>query len=346
MSDLVTLHDVQLAASRVTEVAVRTMLVPYIQPNRDERLLIKPESLQPTGAFKLRGAYAAIASMSPQQRERGIIAHSSGNHARAVAYAARSFDAHATIVMPRTAPPTKIEATRSLGAEVVLCEPGVQPRIQRTRELAEEHGYAGVAPFDDPRVIAGQGTVGLEIAEDVPDVDTVLVPISGGGLISGIAVAVKSLCPRALVIGVEPELAAHARDSLRRRERVAWPPRDTARTAADGLRVEQLGEVPFEHVLAYVDGIVTVTEDEIRAAVRQLARRVRLVAEPAGAVTTAAYLFRRAELPPERPAGTHVAVLSGGNVDPALLAEVVGTAASGSRSVASPGGGDNSCSHA
>ena len=177
-----------------------------------------------------------------------------------------------------------------------------------------------IPPFDDRRVIAGQGTIGLEIAADGPRVDLVLVPVSGGGLISGIAAAVRACRPDVAVVGVEPELAADARDSLRRGERIAWPAADTQRTIADALRVERVGVLPFAHLRELVAGIVTVTEDELRATVRLLARQAGLVAEPGGAAAVAAWLFHRAELPA---ASTPVAVLSGGNIDPALLAALL-----------------------
>lgn len=323
MPELITVDDVRSAAERVRNIAIRTPLVPFA--GSGDQLLIKPESLQPTGAFKLRGAHAAITTVPHEWRRRGVVAHSSGNHAQAVAYVARSLGVPAVIVMPDTTPAVKLEATRRLGADVVLVPPSHEARTRRTEELVAAHGYVLIPPFDDARVIAGQGTVGLEIAEDAPDADVVLVPISGGGLLSGVAVAVKSLCPRTKVVGVEPELAADARESLRRGERVAWPAELTNRTIADALRVERVGELTFQHITRYVDDVVTVTEDEIREAMRVLARQARLVAEPGGAVAVAASLFRREELPGAR---THVAVLSGGNVDPALFAEVVGASES------------------
>jgi len=208
----------------------------------------------------------------------------------------------------------------------------MEARVQGSRDIARTRGYAEIAPFDDRRVIAGQGTIGLEIAEDLADARppaAVLVPIGGGGMISGIAVAVKALLPGTRVIGVEPELAADARESLRAGRRVAWAAKDTARTRADSLRVEQVGELTFPHIKTFVDDIVTVTEEEILEAVRRLARQGRLVAEPGGAVAVAAALFRDpgAELGllPGSATGPVVAVLSGGNIDPTLLAEILGS---------------------
>ena len=193
-------------------------------------------------------------------------------------------------------------------------------RVAATEELAARHGYVPIPPFDDRAVIAGQGTIGLEITADCPQVDLVVVPISGGGLISGIAAAVRATCPGGAVIGVEPELAADARDSFRRGERVAWPASDVQRTIADALRVERVGALPFEHIRELVTDIVTVTEDEIRTTIRLLALQARLVAEPGGAAAVAACLFHAAELPA---ASMPVAVLSGGNIDPALLAAIL-----------------------
>ena len=283
-------------------------------------LYFKPESLQPTGAFKLRGAYNKISSLSPDERERGVVAHSSGNHAQAVAYAARVLDTRAVIVMPRGAPRVKLDATAALGAEIVLVGPDSAERSRRAEELAEEHGYVPVPPYDDEVLMAGQGTIGAEILEDLPEVESVLVPVSGGGLIGGISAAIKLSRPEVRVIGVEPELAADARASLESGELVEFTADQVSRTVADGLRVQRLGDAPFEHVRAFVDDIVTVTEEEILEAMRRLALRVRLVAEPSGAVTFAAQLFHREELPDSR---LTVAVISGGNVAPDLLGAVV-----------------------
>jgi threo-3-hydroxy-L-aspartate ammonia-lyase len=321
---LVSVDEIRSAAARLHGVAVRTPLVPF--PRVTPSLLIKPESLQPTGSFKLRGAYAAISALPPDAARRGVIAHSSGNHAQAVAYAAALLGVPAVVVVPQNAPPVKVEAARAFGAQIVPCLPGLAARAAVTGELAAEHGYTIIPPFDDPAVIAGQGTIGLEIVADCPDVAQVVVPVSGGGLISGVATAVSELRPDAVVIGVEPELAADARDSLRARRLVGWPPEATQRTAADALRVDQIGALPLRHILRYVSDIVTVTEDEIREAVRRLALEAHLVAEPGGAAAVAACLLREADLPA---AQTRVAVLSGGNIDPALLASILDSPAAG-----------------
>ena len=314
-SGLVSLAEITEAARRLERVAVRTPLIPF--PRLEPPLLVKPESLQPTGSFKLRGAYTAITASERAARQRGVVAHSSGNHGHAVAYAAALLGVRAVVVVPRTAPKVKTEAIEYYGAELVRVEPTLPARVAATQELAARHGYVLIPPFDDRAVIAGQGTIGLEIAADCPQADLVLVPVSGGGLISGIAAAMRACCPGAAVVGVEPELAADARDSFRRGERVSWLPADVQRTIADALRVEQVGALPFAHIRELVAGIVTVTEDEMLSAVRRLAGQARLVAEPGGAAATAAWLYHRDELPA---AATPVAVLSGGNIDPKLLA--------------------------
>jgi threonine dehydratase len=314
-SGLVSLAEIRDAARMLDRVAIRTPLIPVarIEPP----LLVKPESLQPTGSFKLRGAYTAITASERAARQHGVVAHSSGNHGHAVAYAAALLGVRAVVVVPRTAPRVKTDAIEYYGAELVRVEPTLAARVAATEELAARHGYVPVPPFDDRAVIAGQGTVGLEIAADCPQVGLVLVPVSGGGLISGIAAAVRACCPDAAVVGVEPALAADARESLRRGERVSWPAAGVQATVADALRVEQVGVLPFAHIRELVAGIVTVTEDEMLATIRLLASHARLVAEPGGAAAVAAWLYHRDELPP---AAATVAVLSGGNIDPALLA--------------------------
>ncbi|MEV0606304.1 threonine/serine dehydratase [Polymorphospora rubra] len=307
---LVTLDEIRAAAVSIDGVALRTPLVPC---RWDDGLTLKAESLQPVGSFKLRGATHAVASLPPDARARGVVTHSSGNHGQALAYAARAAGSPCTVVIPEGAPAIKIDQVRALGATVVIVPPA--ERLTEARRIAEAGGLTLIPPFDDRSIIAGQGTVGLEIVEQAPDTDVVLVPVGGGGLASGTAVAVKALAPHVAVIGVEPEYAADARDSLAVGEVVAWDLADTYRTSADGLRTN-LSELTLAHLGRYLDGIVTVTEDEIRAANARLVRDARLVVEPSGAVTTAARMFRAGELPD----GRTVAVVSGGNIDPALLA--------------------------
>lgn len=318
MSNLVSLVEIQAAANRLSGIALRTPLVPLRIGS--ERIHVKAESLQPTGAFKLRGAYAAISALPPDQRSLGVVTHSSGNHGYAVAYAAAVLGVPATVVVPSNAPEVKIAGARSQGATIVRCEPSLQARIAAVGQLVADHGFTLIPPFDHADVIAGQGTIGLEIVADFPDVELVLCPISGGGLISGVAAAVKALKPSVLVVGVEPDFAADARDSLRAGHRVAWSAADTARTIADALRVEQIGELPMAHLTALVHDIVTVSDEEIFAAMRLLATSGRLVAEPGGSVAVAACMFRGDQLPQ---AANKVAILSGGNVDPSLLTTVL-----------------------
>lgn len=311
---MVSLADIQQARTRLSGVAVRTPLIPL--EHGGSTLYLKPENLQPIGAFKIRGAYNKIASLTPEERARGVIAYSSGNHAQGVAYAARALNSKAVIVMPRVAPAVKREATEALGAEVVYVGPSGVERMSKAEELAAKHGYTMIPPYDDEQIIAGQGTLGLEILEDLPDVDLVLVPVGGGGVISGIATAVKSLKPQVKVIGVEPELAADAQASLRAGEIVKLPAEQVASTAADGLRAMYVGTITFEHIRRYVDDIVTVSEEDIAETVRMLARNPQTLAEPSGAAAPAAWLFRRDSLPDSK---TTVALISGGNVDPEML---------------------------
>jgi threonine dehydratase len=314
---LVTLDEVRAAARVIEGVAVRTSLLPWT-----DGLWLKPESLQPVGAFKLRGALNAVANLPAPARAAGVITHSSGNHGRALAFAARRYGAPCVVVMPDVAPPVKVDAIRALGASVVLVPPAA--RLATTLALAEERGLAVVPPFDDPDVIAGQGTVGLEIVSDLPSVAAVLVPVGGGGLASGVATAVKALLPDVPVIGVEPALAADAAESLAVGRLVTWPVERTYRTAADGLRTH-LSDLTFAHLQARLDGIVQVFEEEILGTVGALARTANLIAEPSGAVAPAGYLFRRDELRSRFGVadGPVVAVVSGGNLDPALLARLI-----------------------
>jgi len=328
MATLVTLDEIGAAQRRLAGVAMRTGLH-RVELKRlraagvDElsfELYLKAESEQPIGSFKLRGAYNRIAQLSAEELGRGVITYSSGNHAQGVAYAARALGAKAVIVMPDNAPQVKIDATRALGAA---------------------HGYAVIPPYDDPAIIAGQGTCGLEILEQLGVVGTggvvILSPVSGGGLLSGIATAVKLACAELSgqrapgtegaeiqVWGAEPELAADAKESFDTKTLVEWSAAQTTRTISDGLRTQSVGVLNFEHILRFVDGIVTVSEEEILAAMRVMLAATGLVAEPSGAVTLAAALFHHAELPACK---KMVAVLSGGNIDPELRREIEAGAA-------------------
>ena len=342
MSGFVTLDEIRAAKERIAGVAVRTPLyrverarlrmVKIAEPEFD--LYIKAESEQPIGSFKLRGAYNMVAQLSPDALRRGVITYSSGNHAQGVAYAARVLGAKAVIVMPSNAPEVKKAATRALGAEIVEVGPASLERKAKAEELVEKFGYAMIPPYDAREIIAGQGTCGLEIVEQLPGVELVLSPVSGGGLLSGVATAVKLAAeaglalPNVQVWGAEPELAADAKESFETKTLVEWPAAKTTRTIGDGLRTQSLGALNFEHVLRFVDGIVTVSEDEILSAMRVMLAATKLVPEPSGAVTLAAALYHAHELPKARKVAV---VLSGGNLEPALreqleneLAERVG----------------------
>lgn len=316
---MVSLQDILAAQSLLHGIAVRTSLLEWTGVTAKRKLFLKLENLQPIGAFKLRGAYNKVASLSGEERGRGVISYSSGNHGQGVAYAARALGVKALIVMPGNAPKNKLEATAALGAKIVTVGPSSEERRLRAEQLAAEHGYAIVPPYNDEKIIAGQGTVGLEILGDLPEVETVLVPVGGGGLISGVSAAIKLTNPAVKVIGVEPELAADAQASLRAGHVVSFPASEVSKTLADGLRTQSVGEINFEHIRVYVDDIVSVKEDEIREAVRALSANPKTVAEPSGAVAVAAFMFHSAELPRTR---NNVAVISGGNIDPQFLAEI------------------------
>lgn len=326
---LVTVDEIRRAQARIANTAIRTPLLPFSHPDIVGKAWLKDEGAQPIGSFKLRGATNKILSLPPELRSRGVITYSSGNHAQGVAYAAREAGVKAVIVMPRDAPEVKRAATQALGAEIVFVGSASSERKEKAEALAAEHGYMMVPPYDDAAIIAGQGTCGLEILEELPDVDVVLTPVSGGGLLSGIAAAIKQQRPELRVVGVEPELAADAHESMLSGQRETWPAALTTRTIADGLRTQSLGELNWAHIHDLVDAIILVTEEEIRAAVRVLHESLPprpgseargLVAEPSGAVTAAALLFHQTELLPYQKA---VGVLSGRNVEPSLLAELL-----------------------
>lgn len=315
---LVTVDEVEAAAARIAGHVVRTPLMPAGWGRTVQPLHLKAEMLQVSGSFKVRGATNAIASLDAEERGRGVVTHSSGNHAQAVARAARDAGVEATIVMPHQSPAVKRAATEALGATVVLVD--ISERAAEVERIRARTGAVFVSPYDDRRIIAGQGTIGLEIADDLAEVATVLVPVSGGGLISGIAVAVKARCPGARIVAVEPELAGDLAEGFTRGERVEWDAARTGRTIADGLRVTAVGELNWHHITSLVDEVVTVTEQQIEEAVRRIAFGSKLVAEPSGAVAVAGYLAHP-EVCGEGPA---VAVASGGNVDPAVLSAILG----------------------
>jgi threonine dehydratase len=317
---VVTIAEIRSAQARLRGIALRTRLIEFNHREAGvRRLFLKPENQQPVGAFKLRGAYNKIASLSEEDRKRGVITYSSGNHAQGVAYAARALGVRSVIVMPGNAPAIKREATAALGAEIVIVGVASAERQLKAEELAARHGYVIVPPYNDEQIIAGQGTMGLEILEDLPEVETVLAPVGGGGMISGVAAAIKLSKPSVRVIGVEPQLAGDAQASLRAGKIVEFPASEVSRTLADGLRTQSIGSINFEHIRLYVDDIVTITEDEIREAVRLLASNPATVAEPSGAVAVGAFLFRRDQLPKTN---LNVAILSGGNIDPTMLEQL------------------------
>ena len=281
-----------------------------------ENLWIKAENLQGTGAFKLRGAYNKLASLTPEEREKGVIAASAGNHAQGVAYSCMKMGIKGTIVMPKTAPLSKIEATKSYGVTVELQGDTFNDAYEYAKNLQEITGAVFIEPFDDPYVIAGQGTIGLEILEKMNDVDTVIVPIGGGGLISGIAAAIKSLRPNCRVIGVQSEHAPSMKESLEQDKMIML---ENVSTIADGIAVKTPGNLTFELCRQYVDEVVTVSEEEIAAAILTLLEKMKMVAEGAGATSVAAAMFNKVDLENHK----CVAVLSGGNIDVNLLSKII-----------------------
>ena len=316
---VIELADVEAAADRLRGVANRT---PVITSRTLDGVVgasvhVKAECFQRGGAFKFRGAFNKISSLSDAERARGVFAYSSGNHAQAVAIAAQLVGASATILMPEDAPRAKLDATRGYGAEIVSYDRWAEDREELGAELAEERGLALVKPYDDPLVMAGQGTTALELLEEVEGLDVLVVPVGGGGLIAGCATVAKTLLPNVRVVGVEPEAGDDTRRSLAAGERVAVP---VPRTIADGLQTSQPGELTFAVNRERVDEIVTVTDADILDAMAFLFDRLKLVTEPSGAVGVAALLANRIDA-----SGLRVGViLSGGNVGVARFAELLG----------------------
>ncbi len=306
------LAAIRAAAERIAGAAFRT---PLVRLPLEGEVYAKAENLQRTGSFKLRGAYNFLASLPPEVRARGVVAHSSGNHAQGVACAAKLFGVAATIVIPEGAPELKIERTKAWGAEVVRCANTSDARAETAGRIVEERGYTLVPPFDHPWIVAGQGTVGLEIAEDLPEVKNVLVCVGGGGLVAGVATALAALSPDAHIIGVEPELAADAKASFDSGTLQRWEAFETTRTVADGVRTQSLGGLNFEIIQKHVTGFVTVDEEAILGAMHWYPREVRLVVEPTGAITLAAYHRLRSGVDGlELKDGPTVLLVSGGNV--------------------------------
>jgi threonine dehydratase len=303
--DLVTAADIEAAADALKDVAVRTPLLPA--PFLGEQVWIKPEMLQRGGAFKLRGAYNFVSRLGPAVRARGVVAPSSGNHAQAVALAARLLGAPAIVVMPTTVTQAKRGGAERLGARIELAGTTTQHRMDRAMQIVEAEGATLVPPYDDPLIIAGQGTVGLEIVQDMPSVGTVIVPVGGGGLSAGVAAAVKLARPGARVIGVEPAGAP----KLSRARAAGKPVRlETTASIADGLLAVEIGQLTFAHHQRYVDDVVLIEDAAMKRAMRALLDRAKLVAEPSGAITAAAVMEKAVKAQ-----GPTVVVLSGGNIE-------------------------------
>ncbi|MFL5561894.1 MAG: threonine/serine dehydratase [Gemmatimonadaceae bacterium] len=315
---LITLTDLRDAARIIAGVVVRTPLLPAdeLTERVGAPVWVKPETLQRGGAFKLRGAYTFLAKMSAEQRAQGVIAPSSGNHAQAVALAAKLFGVRATVVMPTTVTAAKRAGAERLGARVELAGTTTADRMDRAMEIVRAEGGTLVPPYDDPIIVAGQGTAGLEIAQDLPDVGTVLVPVGGGGLSAGVATAIKLTVPNARVIGVEPAGAPKLT-----RARAAGKPVKLEKTGglADGLLAVEVGAIPFAHHQAYIDDVVVVPDEALADAMRFLLDRMKLVVEPSGAITVAALMTHAAKT-----RGPVVAVLSGGNIEYAGLRALLG----------------------
>ena len=316
---LVDVEEIEAARGRVRPAARLTPLLEVAWPGAGSgSLFLKCENFQPMGAFKIRGAYNMLAQLPPNELQRGVITYSSGNHGQAVALAAKLMGVKAVIVMPTTAPKVKVEGARGFGAEVTFAGTTSLDRKVRAEEIAAERGLTMVPPFDHPMIIAGQGTVGLEILEQCPHVGTVIVEVGGGGLSSGVAAAIKGRAPHVRVIGVEPEGAAKMKRSLEVGKPVTL---DAVGSIADGLMTVRPGELTFEHVRAFVDEVVTVADADMVKAIAWLYRNARIVVEPSGSVTTAAVMLGLGGFEPAK--GPVVAIVSGGNVEASKYAEYI-----------------------
>ena len=302
-------------AKRVLEPIISKTPIVHADKIHDN-LWIKAENLQGTGAFKLRGAYYKLSNLTKEEKDKGVIAASAGNHAQGVAYSCMKMGIKGTIVMPKTAPLSKIEATRSYGVDVELQGDTFNDAYEFAKKLQEKTGAVFIEPFNDEDVIAGQGTIGLEILEKMPDVDMVLVPVGGGGLISGIAYAIKTLYPSCKVIGVEAENAPSMKNSLEKKQIVTL---NSVNTIADGIAVKTPGTITYDICSKYVDEIVTVSEEEIAAAILTLVEKMKMVAEGAGAVSVAAAMFHKVDIEHNK----CISVLSGGNIDVNLLSKII-----------------------
>lgn len=315
---MVRFQDIESAYEVVRPVVHKTPVLGSRTLNErvKNEVLFKAENLQRAGAFKIRGAYNKIASLTTGERERGVVAHSSGNHAQGVALAAKLLGTKAVVVMPKTSPRNKVAGTEGYGAEVVFCEDSSDDRERVAKQLQEQHRYVLVPPFDDDKIIAGQGTATIEIAQDLRELDYLFVPVGGGGLIAGNAVAAKTLFPKIKVIGVETEPANDCCQSFRKREIVRINPPNTI---ADGMRTQAVGKRNFEIILNYVDDMITVTDAQVIEMMRFFFERMKIVVEPTGAVAPAAVFHNVLGL-----SGKKIcAIISGGNVNPALLKKIL-----------------------
>lgn len=313
---MLSLDDLYRARYVLGEILRRTDIVPAPKLNPESDIYLKPENLQVTGSFKIRGAYYRISQLTEEEKKRGVVACSAGNHAQGVALGATSHGIKSLICLPEGAPISKIEATRRLGAEICLV-PGVyDDAYQRALQLRDEKGYTFVHPFNDERVIAGQGTIGLELLEQLPDVEAVIVPVGGGGLISGVAYAMKSLNPSIKVYGVQAAGAPSMYESLRTRQPETL---GQVSTVADGIAVKTPGDLTFDICSKYVDEMCLVTEDEISAAILRLLEEEKIVAEGAGAVSVAAAMFNKVPIKGKKT----VCLVSGGNIDVTILSRVI-----------------------
>lgn len=321
--EFVTLDEINAARERIKSAARYTPLIDVPFPGQtttDLRLRLKCENLQPMGAFKIRGAFNMIAQLPKDSLERGVITYSSGNHGQAVALAAQTLGARAVIVMPTTAPAVKVDGCKSYGAEVIMAGTTSLDRQKRAEKEAAERGLTIVPPFDHRQIIIGQGTIGLEILEQCPDVATVFVPVGGGGMASGVAAAIKLSKPSVRIVAVEPNGAPKMSKSLEAGHPITLP---SSQSIADGLMNLRPGDITFAHIQKFVDAVVTISEDDIAKTVAWLFRNARLVVEPSGAVTTAAVALGLGNI--DLTKGPVVAVVSGGNVAPEAFAKYVAT---------------------
>ena len=311
---MISIADIELAYTIVKPVVHKTPLLTSRGMNDicGNEVFLKAENFQRVGAFKIRGAYNKIVSLTQDEKRQGVVAHSSGNHAQGVALAAKLLQVKAVVVMPKNSPRIKVEATQSYGAEVVFCEDSSDDRERVAKLLQSKFGYAMVPPFDDDKIIAGQGTVMLEVAQELGSIDYIFVPVGGGGLISGCAIAAKHFFPSIKVIGVETEPANDCQQSFRKKEIVRIAPPNTI---ADGMRTQSVGKRNFEIILKYVDDIITVTDAQVIKMMRYFMERMKIIVEPTGAVAPAAVFHNVLNL-----SGKKIcAILSGGNVEPSLL---------------------------